>query len=63
MRLALAWDALRRRHGLRPPAAAAQLRAAPIDGFQPAAHWRATEPFTLQPKGSGFNEGWLLALR
>ena len=59
MRLRFNWSALA---ALGVRAAAGVLRAAPIEGFQPEGEFREAEPLPLQPRRSGFNEGWLLQL-
>ena len=55
------WPALKAL-GFEAAAANAKLSAPAIAGFQPAASWPAGAPLTVQPKRSGFNEGWLLRL-
>ena len=57
------WAALAK-VGLRSTPESAQLIAKPIKGFQPRGSWAARgASLTIQRKGSGFNEGWLLELR
>eukprot|EP00965_Chrysotila_dentata_P131258 4339156-Pleurochrysis_carterae.AAC.1 len=48
--------------GFTPAASTAKLRARAISGFQPAGEWSLHQQFEIQPKGSGFNEGWFFEL-